>query len=280
MLRDLSPSDRARVWGICGGTPLYLSWWDQSVELIDNILTLVCTPGTLLRAEGDLVLATEGSTGGLTKQVLTAIAMGKNRHSEIVEAVHAERQVSHVLSDLEAIRLVERVVPVTEDPRVRTGRTTYRIADNFLAFWLGLAERYAGEIDRGLGRAIARVLCRRLDDHMGPRYEEALRHHLRRLANDGAFGEDVTAVGSFWTRGRDQVEIDAVVLAGVPPTAVAVGECKWADRIDGSSIRTALAQSAQALPRVAPDPTYIVCARDSVGNAAGTTPVVAADIFH
>lgn len=70
---------------------------------------------------------------------------------------------------------------------------------------------YLGEIDRGMGAMIARRLAGRLDDHMGPRYEEAFRMHLRRLAVDGMFGPDVTRIGPYWTRGRDQVEIDAVV---------------------------------------------------------------------
>lgn len=279
MLRDLAPADRARVWGICGGVPLYLSWWDQSASLGENLRSLACTPGALLRTEGELILATDGSTGGLTKQVLAAIAAGKNRHSEIVEAVRSERQVSHILADLEQLRLIERVVPVTDDPRARSGRTTYRIADNYLAFWLGLLERYIGEIDRGLGRSIARVLLGRLDDHMGPRYEEALREHLRRLAGDGVFGDEVSAVGPYWTRGGESVEIDAVVLAGIPEVAVAMGECKWAARVNGAQIRSQLVQRARVLPRLAPEITYVVCARDQVDKAGDVLAVTSADIF-
>jgi hypothetical protein len=279
MLPHLPAGERARVWGICGGVPLYLSWWDQNADVEHNLRRLACAPGALLRTEGELILATEGSTGGLTKQVLAAIAIGKNRHSEIVDAVRSERRVSHVLADLEQLRLIERVVPVTDDPRVRTGRTTYRIADNYLAFWLGLLERHTGEIDRGLGTSIAKVLARRLDDHMGARYEEAFREHLRRLAAKGALGDEVVGVGPYWTRGRDQIEIDAVVLAGLPETAVLVGECKWAARVSGAALRAQLVERARALPRVSPKLRYAVCARDAVDQPADTLAVTAADIF-
>lgn len=278
MLPDLSPADRARVWGICGGVPLYLSWWDTAASIGDNILRLACTPGALLRTEGELVLATDGSTSGLTKQILSAIASGRSRHSEIVAAVHSERRVAGVLDDLEQLRLVERVVPVTDDPRTRSGRTTYRIADNYLAFWLGLLERYAGEIDRGLGATISGVILRRLDDHMGSRYEAAFRDHLRRLAGQGEFG-DVVAIGQYWTRGGAQVEIDAVVLAGVPEVAVALGECKWSERVNGAQLRELLVRRSAVLPRVSPDVRYVACARSQVDDAAGVLPITATDIF-
>lgn len=70
---------------------------------------------------------------------------------------------TRVLERLTSIGLIERMVPVTEDPR-RTRRRLYRIADNFLAFWLSIVDRYRAEIDRGLGRSILPVLLRDLDD--------------------------------------------------------------------------------------------------------------------
>lgn len=280
-LPDLPPGERAVVWGICGGTPLYLRYWDQSQDRRTNLLRLFCRPGGALLNEGELVLAQEGSLDGLSRQILSAIALGKNRYGEIVEAAGGSRQVAQVLTDLERLRLIERVMPVTDDTRTRSGRTTYRIADNFLAFWLGVIDRYRTEIERGLGEQIVDVVLQRLDDHMGPRWEEAFREHLRRLIIAGAITDaaGIVAVGPYWTREADPVEIDAVVLAGQSRTAVLVGEAKWAREVDGAALRRRLEQRARRLPRVVDQPAFAVAARSVVHHAEGLLAVTADDVF-
>jgi AAA+ ATPase superfamily predicted ATPase len=276
LLERLSPSDRALVWGIVGGVPLYLTWWDQEHDLRANLRRLVCSEGGKLLEEGRLVLATEGDMGELGGRVLRAIAAGRTKHNEIGQAVGAEP--ARTLQRLVELRLVERVVPVTASG-TRTRRRTYRIADNFLAFWLGIVEPYAAEIERGLGDTILGPLSESLDDHMGERWEEAFRTHLRRLAARGALAPDVVRIGAFWSE-RPPVEIDAVALAGRGERAVLAGEAKWARRVDGARVVRELERKAGALPRVAGDIRYAVCARERVSNApAGTLEITARDIF-
>jgi AAA+ ATPase superfamily predicted ATPase len=276
MLPSLSPARRAVVWGLVGGMPLYLQWWDQGASVGANLARLVCTPGGQLLSEGQLVLATEGEGGELARQALYAIAAGRTKFNEIEQAVRADP--ARTLDRLVALRLVERVVPVTEDPR-RTRRRTYRIADNFLAFWLGLLDRYRPEIERGLGESILPVLLDAIDDQMGGPWEQAFRDYLRRRAASGELGPNVVAVGPFWTAAADPAEIDAVALAGRKREAVLIGEAKWAKRVDGGRLRAGLERKAEALPRLAAQPRYAVCAREKVDNADGLMAVTAEDIF-
>lgn len=276
LLSGLSPADRALVWGIVGGVPLYLTWWDQHSDVRANLLRLVCSPGGRLLDEGRLVLATEGEAGELGGRVLRAIAAGRTRHNEIEQAVGAEP--ARTLQRLIELRLVERVVPVTMAGS-RTRRRIYRIADNFLAFWLGIVQSYSAEIERGLGETILGPLSERLDDHMGARFEEAFRMHLRRIAATGELGPDVVRIGAFWSE-HPPVEIDAVALAGRREEAVFLGEAKWARRVDGAGIVRELQQKAAALPILGPEVRYGVCARERVSGApARALAITAADIF-
>ncbi|HYP56449.1 MAG TPA: ATP-binding protein [Solirubrobacterales bacterium] len=275
MLPKLSPPDRALVWGLVGGMPLYLRWWDQAATVRANLARLACTPGGPLLTEGQLVLATEADGGDLARQVLYAIAAGRTKFNEIQDSVRADP--GRTLDRLVALRLVERLVPVTEDPR-RTRRRVYRIADNFLAFWLGLLDRYRPEIERGLGGSILSVLLRSLDDRMGGPWEEAFRDHLRRRAAAGELG-DVVAIGPFWTSASDPAEIDAVALAGRSREAVLLGEAKWAKRVRAEPLVAELRRKAAAVPKLVSEPRYAVAARERVDSADGVLAVTAAEIF-
>ena len=275
LLPRLASADQALVWGIVGGIPLYLSWWDQGASLRTNLLRLACTPGGRLLDEGQLVLASEGDLGDLGELVLRAIAAGRTRHNEIEQAVRAEP--GRVLDRLVELRLVERLMPVTEHA-ARTRRRTYRVADNFLSFWLGVLDRHRSAIGRGLGKQVAPVLARELNDHMGDRWEGAFREHLIRLAARGDLGKDIVDIGRWW-RDSPAVEIDAVALAGRQREAVLLGEAKWAKRLDARRIVHDLEQKAEALPHRASQLGFAVCAREQVDNAEEALTVTAADIF-
>jgi AAA+ ATPase superfamily predicted ATPase len=276
MLPSLAPAERALVWGIAGGVPLYLRWWDQGATVRDNLRRLVCSPGAPMLTEGQLVLATEAEGGDLAALVLRAVAAGRTKHNEIRDAVRAEPV--RVLDRLVELRLVERLVPVTER-QAATRRRRYRIADNFLAFWLELVDPHRSAIERGLGDSLLGVLESELDDFMGARYEAAFREHLVRIAADGALGDGIVDIGRWW-RNTPAVEIDAVALAGRARRPVLAGEVKWARRVDGGRVRRALERKAEALPDVDLDELrYAICAREVVDPPGDALAVTAADIF-
>jgi hypothetical protein len=278
LLPDLAPADRALVYGLVGGMPLYLSWWQPEASIADNLFRIAGMPGSPLLTEGRLIMLTEVGGAMQSASVLYALASGRSRFNEIQGAIGADP--TRILDRLVESRLVERIVPVTEQSG-GTRRRMYRIADNFLAFYLGPLLRHRGEIERGMGSIILPAVVRSLDDHLGPAWEEAFREHLRRLAVAGQLGDDVVAVGSWWQPdGRN--EIDAVVIAQPDRTRVpvAVGEAKWARHVDAARIKSTLTAKAAVLTDGFADLRYIVCAREQLSRAdPDLLTVTAADIF-
>lgn len=278
MLKHLQPADRALVYGILGGMPLYLSWWDQDAGVAENLSRLVCEPAGRLLTEGDLVLRTDIDGGEYAHQILHAVASGRTQYGEIRDYVRSEP--TRTLDRLVELRLLERVVPAGEPERSR--RRSYRIVDPFLRFHLGVVSRYRSEIERGLGPSIVRVLVGAIDDHMGPVWEDAFRAHLRRLAATGDLpvDEPVVEVGAWWS-GDAADEIDALVLAGRTRTVAIAGEAKWSRTANGGRLVADLRRKVERGLRLDPDSVlYAVCARDAIDAAPpGTLAMTARDIF-
>lgn len=288
MLPGLSPAERAGAWGVCGGSPFYLSLWKDDRTLRENLAELFGSEQGLLLNEGQLILSTEEFAGGrrerLPEQVLRAVAAGRTRFSEIKEVLGADP--TRALAALQELDLVERVLPVAgrTDPR----RAYYRVADNFLAFWLAIVEPHRPSISRGLGRSVVEVMERQLDDFMGDRWEEAFRAHLTRALADDDRVQPIVALGRFWkqrvARGEDPCEIDAVALSGRERRLSLAGEAKWARSEDGPRMLRALRRKVAASGLATdddPDPVFALCARESVtGELPSETLVVtAADTF-
>lgn len=288
MLRGLSPAERAKAWGVCGGTPYYLDLWDDNAPFQANLDRLVCTEHGLLLNEGELVLATEDFAGGrrerLPEQVLRAIATSHTSFSEIKTVIGTDpTRALHALQDL---GLVSRIQPVRAKPDTR--RAVYRVADNFLDFWLSLVEPLREYIVWGIGPGVAAIIEEGFSDFMGPRWEEAFRRHLAEVALHDDRLRPVAGIGEFWRPGtqrdNEQCQLDAVVLTGRARRVSLVGEAKWAEQANGPRLLRGLERKAleSGLP-LAEQPVYALCARKQVTHLpVGRDDIVvvtAADIF-
>lgn len=236
---SLDPADRARVFGIVGGTPLYLREWRADRGVRENVLSLFGDPGGLLVDSAPLVLHTDLGDATASYRALAAIARGDTKRNAILQKARITNE--RVLARLEELRLVTRRVPITEGAKSRRG--TFTLTDPYFRFWFRFIEPNRATIDRGFGEQLVDdVILPGLDDHMGPVFEDIARAFAVELVTQGELR--ALDVGSWWsTDGRH--EIDIVGMGRQQPTFI--GTVKWRRAPLGCDVYANLADHARAL---------------------------------
>lgn len=70
-----------------------------------------------------------------------------------------------------------------------------------------------------------------------------------------------------------------MALTGRQREAVLLGEAKWAKRVNAARLRAELERKSTALPRLADEPRYAICARERVDSAGDGLAITATEIF-
>ncbi len=241
----LGPAERAIVYGILGGTPLYLDQWDPHATRRANLLRLFGSPASPLVDAAELVLSGELPELENASRILQAVAIGKTRPGEIAD--YARVAVERPLKRLTMLGILERRVPALDDP-ARSKRSIYRIADPYFAFWFRFIASSRANIARGLGAQLVdnRILPG-LDDYMGGVFEDVAREHARLLAARGDLKAD--RVEAWWSA-DGQHEIDIVGISG--RGVGFVGEAKWSARPLSEAVLRGLDEHASALLGIRP----------------------------
>jgi AAA+ ATPase superfamily predicted ATPase len=272
----LRPAERAVVYGVLGGTPLYLEQWDAAADLRHNLVRLFGSPASPLVDAAELVLSGELPETEGSFRILTAVAIGKTRPGEIAD--YARVAVERPLKRLTTLGILERRAPALDDPD-RTKRAVYRIADPYFAFWFRFIGSHRADIARGLGvQLVERRILPGLADYMGPVFEDLAREHARSLAAAGELEAD--RVEGWWSAdGRH--EIDLVGLSGRDVSFV--GEAKWSQRAVRREVLTRLDLHKQALPAPFLSPLRLLYGRTGCLEEVRTRPNVrcfsAADLY-
>lgn len=271
-LRNSNAIERAIAFGVLGGMPTYLSRWDAGAGHETNLRRLFGDPSSPMIDEGELVVSSEVPEGAGYFRILHAIASG-HRTSGAIRSF-ADIDIARQLDRLLRLGLVIREVPATEDPD-RSRRSLYTIGDNFLSFWFRFVYRRRADIARGLGRQVVdRTILPDLSDHLGPRYEEMAREHVRTLAAAG--DPDLDRVDRWWNR-DSSVEID--IVGSRRRRVTFAGSVTWGKRA-GPRELALLRRASEALPNRGDDVRFALVAREKVDPVGpGVLALTAADLL-
>ncbi len=223
---DYSPEERAIMYGITGGIPLYLEQFSPSLSIRENLLENLFNKNALLFEEPSNLFKQELREPSSYNAIITAIASGKTRLSEIATTVGMESGLcSKYLSNLITLGIIRRETPVTDHAGKRS---IYLIDDQFFRFWFTFVQKNMSSILSGRIEDNYTVSVEnRLSDYMGLTFEKMCRDYILYYADNLPFL--LSEVGQWWgghPRTHKQAQIDLAASAADRNACIA-GSCKF-----------------------------------------------------
>jgi uncharacterized protein len=187
---------RVLTFGLLGGMPAYLRRFRDDRSIEDNLMREILRPEGYLFDEVAFLLRTELSNPATYNSILAAIAGGADKVGDIALVVGVDSTTANkYLHTLRELRLVERMIPLTDPNPLRSRRGTYRIADRFVAFHFRHVQPNLSLIQADRG---ARVYEQYIKPDLGRLFDEArvdfvIEHMSREAAYE--LGSEVVEVG-------------------------------------------------------------------------------------
>ena len=225
-LRGLSDEDKAYIYGIVGGTPQYLLQMDDKLSVEENIKNTYLNSMSFLYEEPLNLLKQEVREPAIYNAIITAVATGHSRMSEISTKVGESTTVcSGYLKNLIDLGIIKKEVPYGEKV---SKKSIYSIEDNMFYFWYRFVLDNASVIARGAVNLVYKKIEAQLNDYMGKVFEEICTQYLWKLLLEGKAPIEFASLGRWWgndPRKKIQAEID--IMGEQDSNSAIFAECKW-----------------------------------------------------
>ena len=242
--KKYSAEDKALAYGIIGGTPQYILQMDDKLSVEDNIKNTYLNPGSSLYEEPTNLLKQEVREPAIYTAIITAIAAGASRMSEISNKVGENTNVCSIyLKNLLTLGIVQKETPYGEKA---SKKSIYSIEDNMFRFWYRFVPENTSLIARGAADLVYKRIEPHLSTYMGKVFEQICKQYLWKLLLTDKSPILFSSLGRWW--GSDpvrkcQAEID--IMGEEDKNTALFAECKWTNEKTDSGVLETLIQRSE-----------------------------------
>lgn len=224
------------AYSVFGGTPAYLREYDKDRSVMQNIENSILRWDSYLFKDVEFLLREELTEPRYYFSILAAIGKGNTKSSHIINETGLTKGiVGKYISVLSDLYLVERRVPVTENP-LKSRKGLYFLRDNFFNFWFRFVYPNKEEIEDGKQQKLVKELIR-------PMFNQYVSLIFEDVCRQAISTQDYTKVGNWWYK---ENEIDVVAL-NERKNKILFGECKWKDNVDPDRVVSSLRKKAEVV---------------------------------
>ena len=243
-----SYEDKAIMYGITGGIPMYLEQFSPEKNVKENLLDCIFDKNAMLFEEPSNLLKQELREPATYNAIITAIASGKTKLSEISSTVGLETGLcSKYITNLISLGILKKETPVTDS---NSKRPIYLIEDFFFRFWYTFIPNNMAAILSGrIGQAYKTSIESRLSDYMGLVFEKMCKDFM--LFHDENLPFIIGEIGQWWgadSKTKKQVQID-IVAASIDKQEGVIGSCKYCNKLIGEGELRLMQEYAQVMNR-------------------------------
>ncbi len=222
-----SNEDKALVYGITGGIPRYLELFDDTLSVKENLLYQLFDRNSVLFNERESYLKEEFTEVSTYNSILTAIASGCTKLSEISSRAGIQVGVlPKYLAKLKEVGIVDKIIPLGESSR----KGVWQISDLFFRFYSFFVARNMSTIVSGrMGNAYDSLVTPLINDYMGKVFERIAMQYIERYAE---LPFPLSDVGTWWggsRRLKKEIEIDIVATSAIGDDAL-IGSVKYREK--------------------------------------------------
>jgi len=225
--KSFTDVEMAKIYGIVGGTPQYLLQMDDNLTVEENIKKCILDTRSYLFEEPKNLLQQEVREPAIYNAIISAIATGSTKLSEISSKVGEETSAcSTYLKNLIALEIIKKETPVAE--KKTTKKTIYAIADNLFRFWYRFIPSNISIIQKEMIDLAFKNIEEQFSSYMGLVFEEICKQYLWELNKKGEAAITFTDLGRWWgndSRNKCETEIDIIGTDG--DKSALFCECKW-----------------------------------------------------
>ena len=242
-LKNYSDEDKALAYGIVGGTPQYLLQIDDRLSIEDNIKNTYLNPISFLYEEPTNLLKQEVREPAIYTAIITAIAVGASRMSDISNKVGEDSNIcANYLKSLINLGIIKKETPYGEKS---SRKSIYSIKDNMFRFWYRFVPGNNSIIMRGAADIVYKRIEPQLSEYMGAVFEEICKQYLWNLLLNGNSPVEFSELGRWWGNDpieKKQTEID--IMGEQDKQTALFGECKWTnEKVDLGVLETLIKRS-------------------------------------
>ena len=235
-MHTYSAEEKAIVYGLTNGVAKYIEQFNCDVSLEDNIIANYFSFGGYFTEEQvKTVVTNDKQNPALYNSIVSAIATGHTRNSEIAGAVGAD-EITYPLKMLQKAEIIERRV---------SNKPYYTINDTMLVFWYKYVNRDVSLINAGNGKAYyLNSVAPQLHHFMGTVFEKMCKEFLFMKAGQEGYPlvaeiDNLKKTVIDEEGHQKQIEIDLLGKNG--KDILLVGECKFKEsKVDKFEFETFL----------------------------------------